>query len=63
MWQIYPPCKASGPDGIPNVVLQKSLALVEDHLLHLYQSNIRLGVYADTWREFTTSRSAAKDLN
>jgi ribonuclease HI len=46
--------KASGPDGIPNVVLQKTIDHTEDFLESLFQAIIRLGFYVDTWREFTT---------
>jgi len=48
------PYKASGPDGIPNVVLQKSVNLIEDYLLQIYQAVIWTGAYVDAWREFTT---------
>lgn len=48
------PYKASGPDGIPNVVLQKSLEFIEDYLKPLFQAVLRLGHYVDAWREFTT---------
>jgi hypothetical protein len=41
------PYKASGPDGIPNVVLQKALEHIEDFLLYIYQALIKLGIYVD----------------
>jgi len=48
------PYKASSPDGIPNVVLQKTVDLTEDYLIHIYQAVLQTGVYVNTWREFTT---------
>lgn len=48
------PFKASGPDGIPNIVLHKSLDYIKNHLEMIYQAIIRLGTYVDSWREFTT---------
>ena len=48
------PFKASSPDGIPNIVLQKTIDLIEDYLLQIYQAVIRLGVYVDIWKNFTT---------
>jgi ribonuclease HI len=48
------PYKASGPDGIPNVVLQRTVDLIEDYLEPLFQAVIGLGIYVDAWREFTT---------
>jgi hypothetical protein len=49
-----PSYKAPGPDGIPNIVLQKCFDLIADHLLHVYQAMIRLGQFYDPWREFST---------
>ncbi|KAF9538302.1 hypothetical protein CPC08DRAFT_651493, partial [Agrocybe pediades] len=48
------PYKASGPDQIPNIVLQKSVDLIEEHLLQIYNAVLSLDTYVDTWREFTT---------
>jgi len=48
------PYKASGPDGIPNVVLQKSADVLEDYLLPIYQAAIRIRTYFDTWKESIT---------
>jgi hypothetical protein len=45
--------KASGPDGIPNVVLQKALEHIKEFLFSIYQAVIKLGIYVDDWREFT----------
>lgn len=48
------PYKASSPDGIPNIVLQKMVDIIEDYLNYIYRAIIRLGLYVDTWKEFTT---------
>ena len=48
------PYKAPGPDGIPNIVLQKCYDLIADHLLYLYQAVLALEKFYDPWREFTT---------
>ena len=48
------PYKASGPDGIPNVVLQQSISIIEEYLLHIYRATLTLRTYIDSWREFTT---------
>ena len=48
------PYKASGPDNIPNVVLQKALDHIEDYLGSIYRAILRLGIYVDDWRTFTT---------
>jgi hypothetical protein len=53
IWRL-PSYKASGPDGIPNIVLQKCFDLIADHLLHIYQTILKLGQFFDPWREFTT---------
>ena len=49
------PFKACGPDGIPNVVLQKCLAQLLDHLVHLFRGVFTLRTYFQGWREFTTA--------
>jgi len=46
--------KASGPDNIPNIVLQKSIDIIEEHLLQIYRAILTLDTYVDSWREFTT---------
>jgi hypothetical protein len=46
--------RASGPDGIPNMVLQKNLEHIKDYMKALFQAIIRLGIYVDSWRELTT---------
>jgi hypothetical protein len=48
------PYKAHGPDGIPNIVLQKCSDLIADRLTRIYRVIINLGIYYDPWREFTT---------
>jgi ribonuclease HI len=48
------PYKAHGPDGIPNIVLQKCSDLIADRLTRIYRAIIDLGLYYDPWREFTT---------
>jgi len=49
------PFKACGPDGIPNVVLQKCLRQLLDHLVHLLRGVFTLRTYFPGWREFTTA--------
>ena len=58
-----PSYKAPGPDGIPNIVLQKSFDMIADHLLYIYQAILRLGVFYDPWKEFTTIVLKKPDLN
>jgi ribonuclease HI len=48
------PYKAPGPDGIPNVVLQKCYALIADRLTYIYRAILELEEFFDPWREFTT---------
>jgi len=48
------PYKASSPDGIPNIVLQRSMDIIEEYLLHIYRATLTLQTYVDSWREFTT---------
>jgi hypothetical protein len=48
------PFKACSPDGIPNVVLQKCLRQLLDHLVHLFRGVFALKTYFQGWREFTT---------
>ena len=49
-----PSYKAPGPDGIPNIVLQKCFELITDHLVFIYRAILDLEVFYDPWREFTT---------
>ena len=48
------PYKAPGPDGILNVVLQKCSDMLAPRLLHIYRAILKLKIYYDLWREFTT---------
>ena len=48
------PYKAYGPDGIPNIVLQKCLDLIATRLIQIYRAIIEDGIYYDPWREFIT---------
>ena len=48
------PYKASSPDKIPNIVLQKSFNLIADHLLYLFQAVFSLRTYYEPWKHFTT---------
>ena len=48
------PYKASGPDEIPNIVLQKSFNLIADYLLHIFQAVFTLRTYYEPWKHFTT---------
>jgi len=48
------PYKASGPDGIPNIILIKCFDLLEEYLIHIIQAILGRGWYYDPWREFTT---------
>ncbi|KIN94669.1 hypothetical protein M404DRAFT_83027, partial [Pisolithus tinctorius Marx 270] len=47
------PYKAPGPDGVANIVFQKSPSL-QDHLLHLFNAVFTLRTYYEPWRESTT---------
>jgi ribonuclease HI len=48
------PYKAPGPRGVPNVVLQRCSDMLVPRLLHIYRAILKLRVYYDPWREFTT---------
>jgi hypothetical protein len=48
------PYKATGPDEIPNIALQKTLDIIEDHLLCLFRAILKLKIYYKGWSEFTT---------
>jgi hypothetical protein len=52
--QRLSPYKASGPDGIPNVVIQKCADLILDHLYHIFQGMLERGYYYKPWRESIT---------
>jgi hypothetical protein len=48
------PYKATGPDGIPNIVLQKCADILIGRLTRMYRAIVELNLYFDPWREFTT---------
>jgi ribonuclease HI len=48
------PYKAHGPDGIPNIVLQRCSELITNRLLLIFRAIIELNIYYDPWREFTS---------
>ena len=48
------PYKVHGPDGIPNVILQKCVELLICRLTTIFRAMIELNIYYDPWREFTT---------
>lgn len=39
------PYKVHVPDGIPNIVLQKSMDLINDHLLTIFRAAIKHRIY------------------
>ena len=45
--------KASGPDEIPNVILQKCLEQLLDYLVYLFRGIFELRMYYPKWQEFT----------
>ncbi|KIN98819.1 hypothetical protein M404DRAFT_30970 [Pisolithus tinctorius Marx 270] len=47
------PYKAPGPDGVPNIIFQKSHVL-SSYLLHLFNTVFTLKTYYNPWRESTT---------
>ena len=48
------PYKAHGPDGIPNVVLQRCADILIERLTCIFRAIFELNLYYDPWREFTT---------
>ena len=46
--------KAPGPDGIPNVVLKKSIDLIVDHLFFIFRAIFELEIYPEEWKESKT---------
>ena len=48
------PYKAHGPDGIPNVVLQRCSGHLADRLTTIFRAILALNTYYDPWREFMT---------
>lgn len=49
------PFKASGPDEIPNVVLQKCFGHISEYLVYLFRGVFTLRTYYSGWQEFTTA--------
>lgn len=48
------PHKAHGPDGIPNVLLQRCADILIDRIFLIYKAILELDIFYDPWREFTT---------
>ena len=48
------PHKAPGADGIPNIVIKMSTDVIMPHLLQIFHTTIRLGIYAEQWKEVET---------
>ena len=48
------PYKAPGPDTIPNIVLSKCADILVNRLYHIFTAIIKLGIYHDPWKHFTT---------
>jgi hypothetical protein len=48
------PFKAPGPDGVPNVVLKKSIEAIIHHLYFIFRAILELRVYPESWKHFTT---------
>jgi len=48
------PYKAPGPDGIPNIVLTKTIDIILEHLYYIYSSTMNLHTYYGPWKHWTT---------
>ena len=48
------PYKASGPDGIPNIVLIRCADLLIDRLYHIYKAMLERNIHYAPWKTFTT---------
>lgn len=48
------PFKAAGPDGIPNIALQKAVHIIAPALFLILQASLTLGYYPKDWLIFTT---------
>lgn len=48
------PYKAPGPDGIPNIVLQKNADLLVKPLVNIFKACFTLGSYPKKWKESNT---------
>lgn len=48
------PFKAPGPDGIPNVVLKKTIEIIIEHLYRIFNAVITHKYYYQVWRDLST---------
>ena len=48
------PYKAPGPDAIPNIALSKCADILVNRLFHIFYAIIKMGIYYDPWKHFTT---------
>ena len=48
------PHKAPGANSIPNIVIKMSADVIMPHLLQIFCATIRLGIYAEQWKEVET---------
>ena len=48
------PFKAHGPDGVPNVVLQKCVDSIISRLTRIFRAIVARNLYYEPWKEFTT---------
>lgn len=48
------PHKAPGPDGIPNIILIKTMDILLEHLFFIYKAVFELNVYHDRWLTSST---------
>src|SRR6202522_1076796 len=48
------PHKAPGPDGIPNIVLQKCVDIIISRLIRIYRAIMDFNLNYGPWKEFTT---------
>ena len=48
------PYKAHGPDGIPNIVLQQCIDILDHRLTIIFRAVFELNTYYYPWREFIT---------
>lgn len=48
------PYKAPGPDTIPNIVLMRTIDLINERLFFIYRASLEFGWYHSEWRTSTT---------
>ena len=48
------PYKAHGPDGIPNIVLQRCANIIIGRLTRIFRAITSRNIYYEPWKEFTT---------